>query len=267
MLCGTMPLTLEPARRRTPRYTSTARWRWALALLPLAAAVLAGTAPASAQPSAEELLDRAIAYHDPAGIWSTASLFFHLVESRPDGSSRKTTVEIDNRSGTFSFRRREKGVTAEGLLGPAGCETFLDGSAEIADSAREQWGLTCAAVERRRDYYTFLWGLPMKLRDPGTRLGATVEATTFDGREVWGLQVTYDPEVGADTWYLYFDRSTFALTGYRFYHDEAAGDGEYILLSEEAVVGSLRLPKQRTWYTHQGDELLGTDTLVSAELR
>ena len=41
----------------------------------------------------------------------------------------------------------------------------------------------------------------MKLRDAGTRLGEVTE-TTFAEREVFGLRVTYEPEVGGDTWYF-----------------------------------------------------------------
>ena len=82
-------------------------------------------------------------------------------------------------------------------------------------------------------------------------------------RPVLSLRVTYDPEVGVDTWYLYFDPDTSALVGYRFYHDESANDGEYIVLEGEVSSGTLRLPKARTWYTHGDDRLLGTDTLTS----
>jgi len=57
------------------------------------------------------------------------------------------------------------------------------------------------------------------------------------------------------------------MIGYRFYHDESANDGEYILLEGETTDGSVRLPKRRTWYTHKDDRLLGTDVLDRLRVR
>ena len=75
------------------------------------------------------------------------------------------------------------------------------------------------------------------------------------------LRVTYDEGVGDDTWYFYFDPRSYALVGYRFYHDPAKNDGEYIVLEGESEIGSLRLPRTRKWYTHADDRHLGTDTI------
>ena len=76
--------------------------------------------------------------------------------------------------------------------------------------------------------------------------------------------MTYDPEVGTDTWYFYFDPSNYALVGYRFYHDESANDGEYIIL-DRLEEGDMRLPKVRSWFRNNDDELLGTDKLMEME--
>ena len=67
------------------------------------------------------------------------------------------------------------------------------------------------------------------------------------------------------TWYFYFDQLTSALLGYRFFHDQSKNDGEYITLRDVAVLGELRLPKTRSWYTNEDDKYLGTDTLTSVE--
>lgn len=76
------------------------------------------------------------------------------------------------------------------------------------------------------------------------------------------IKVTYDAAVGGDIWYFYFDPSSFALSGYRFYHDESLNDGEYILLENETSVGALRIPAKRHWYTHQGNRYLGSDEIM-----
>jgi uncharacterized protein DUF6503 len=73
----------------------------------------------------------------------------------------------------------------------------------------------------------------MKLRDPGTRLDPTVKEAVFEGKAVYELRVTYDEAVGTDTWCFFLDRDTCALVGHRFHHNEAQGDGEYVVFSGE----------------------------------
>ena len=101
----------------------------------------------------------------------------------------------------------------------------------------------------------------MKLRDKGTKIQEKVTTTAFQGQEVLSMKVTYDEEVGADIWYFYFHPMTYALVGYRFYHDETANDGEYIPLEGEEIINGIRFPKTRTWYVNKDDRLLGTDIL------
>ncbi len=43
---------------------------------------------------------------------------------------------------------------------------------------------------------------------------------------------------------------------------EKPDTGEYILLSEEALVNGIKMPKVRAWYYNKDDKYLGTDTLV-----
>lgn len=210
----------------------------------------------------EKLLSRSIAYHDPQGLWGRTGLELTFEESRPDGSTRQTRVVIDLHNERFEWWSRRDDDVLEGRLVGGECAVALNGSAEISDEARTRHRLDCERVALYRDYYTYLWGLPMKLRDPGTILDPDVRDDEFQGRSVKSLRVTYEPDVGSDTWYFYFDPFSAALVGYRFYHDESANDGEYIVLEGELAGGALRLPKSRTWFTHQEDRLLGTDALV-----
>ncbi len=232
--------------------------------LPLSLFVALLSVPAAAElPPADELLDRAIAYHDPEGLFLSQTHQLSFLETRPGGPDRETEARIDVAGGRFEIVRRGEAEVA-GVIGDGRCVMTLDGRSEVSEEEREKYRLGCDRLELLRDYYTYLWGLPMKLRDPGTRLGPVTE-TRFADREVLGLRVTYDPEVGGDVWYFYFDPESFALTGYRFYHDEAKGDGEYIVLDGELEASRMRLPKRRAWYTHQGDRHLGTDTLTTLE--
>jgi hypothetical protein len=114
-----------------------------------------------------------------------------------------------------------------------------------------------------KNYYQYLWLLPMKLNDEGTNLNPLVKTVDFFGRVSLEIMVTYDPGVGNDVWYFYFNPESYSLQGYRFYHDEETNDGEYIILEKEVTFEHVRLPKERKWYTHKEDKFLGADILES----
>ena len=82
-----------------------------------------------------------------------------------------------------------------------------------------------------------------------------------DGISYWVLKVTYEPEVGSDTWYFYFDQKTYALKRYQFFHDESLNDGEYIILEDELEIAGIRMPKDRSWFYNSDNTYLGKDTL------
>lgn len=217
-------------------------------------------------PTAEEILSRSIAYHDPDGVWGEGGFAIEISSTRPLAGARQTRVVIDNRAGRFHYVTDHRGRDLEATVVGDECTMIaLDGETDPTPEELEELGLSCQTLRRTRDYHVYLYGLPMKLRDPGTRIDPEPTRTTFDDRDAWEIRVTYDPEVGSDTWYFYFHPETFALSGYRFYHDEAANDGEYVLLEREEAGGGLRLPKVRSWFTHADDRLLGTDVVRSIE--
>lgn len=221
---------------------------------------------AEAQSTGAELLAAALAYHDPEDAWSSGRFRLTLESRRPDGSGRQTVLEIDNRTGSFAATRETGAGVFEAEIDPGErCELKLNGSAEIPPETAEQLGLNCDRWRSMRDYYHYMWGLPMKLGDAGTILDASVEEADFNGASAHVLHVTYEPGTGGDTWYFYFDPATARAVGYRFYHDPAINDGEYIVLEDEVEAGGVRFPRRQTWYMNDDDELLGSDELIAAE--
>lgn len=225
--------------------------------------------PASAEesitgaPAAEDLLAKSIAHHDPDGKFLTGAWCLTFRETRPGGSDRHSEIHVDVPGERFKMLRKGEHEIA-GVADGERCEMTLDGRSDVTDAEREEHRLSCERLGFMQNYYVYLWGLPMKLHDTGTHLG-DVEATTFMDQPVYGLRVTYDADVGGDVWYFYFDRDGHAMVGYRFYHDEAKNDGEYIVLKGEHEAHGMRLPESRAWYTHQEERHLGTDILTSLD--
>ncbi len=225
--------------------------------------LLPATSSAQTGLSADVLLSRSIEYHDPSGRWQTFARTLVLQESRPSGEERTVLVSIDKPNERFVYDRKDDGTHIRGVLEQGTCTATLNGSAMMDDDDRERYGLACAMIERRRNYYQYLYGLPMKLRDRGTIIAPAVSRTRFMDRDVLMINVSYEESVGSDVWRFYFDPQSFRLVGYRFYHDEAKNDGEYVTLEGEYLLDDMRIPKVRKWYRNSDDRYVGTDVLES----
>jgi hypothetical protein len=211
--------------------------------------------------TAEQVLANSIAYHDPNGVWGSFKGTFKIRMDSPDRAPRISEITMDQGSEHFRlYVRQENDTKTYELTGPK-CTLKLNGTEDFSESDAENHRLTCDRARMYRDYYTYLYGLPMKLRDPGTRISPEVTKQTFQGKEYLVLEVRYDPEVGKDLWYFYFDPESFAMEAYQFYHDKAKNDGEYITLEGAFLLMGMRLPRNRSWYTNAEAKHLGTDIL------
>ncbi|MBC6993229.1 DUF6503 family protein [Neolewinella lacunae] len=213
--------------------------------------------------SPDSLLARSIRYHDPEKQWTAKAHLLQLAESRTDGTVRHTRLSLYPATADFDlYQVRGKDKVQLRFLN--GTYSFShQGRTDISDSTRASLHLDEARTLLLRDYYTYLWGLPMKLEDPGTLLQPTVHRVWYDGREMLEMEVHYTPETGKDIWFFLFDPVTYALAGYRFYHaKDGPGTGEYILLEGEATVNQMKLPARRHWYSTADRLYLGTDEIL-----
>lgn len=141
-----------------------------------------------------ELLDAAIAYHDPADRWPGFRHTLVIDQSRPDGSERRATIHLDASSSDYTYEEAtDAGHLVKGTDGEE-CFATVAGEPPTTEQA-ESLRLDCSGIQRMRDYYLYLWGLPMKLRDPGTNIDPAIQDAEFDGRTAVALRVTYDPAV------------------------------------------------------------------------
>lgn len=208
-----------------------------------------------------ELLSKAIAFHDPNGNWKTFDGEFKVLMESPNSSNRLSTISLNTPQQKFSLLVEKDGDSYGYHFDKGICNAFLNGSNEISEEDIKSYRLTCDRGENMKNYYTYLYGLPMKLRDPGTLLDDSVQKKTFNGKEYLVLKVTYDKSVGNDIWYFYFDPKSYAMEVYQFYHDESKNDGEYILLEGLEEINGIKMPKTRAWYMNKDNKYLGTDIL------
>lgn len=213
-----------------------------------------------------ELLERAIAFHDPQNNWSTFKGKMLIEMENPKGIPRSTVVEMKLPNNYFKTTVKKDNYTIESELDNGACTLKLNGSTSIFPKIKDSMNISCDRAKMMKNYYTYLYGLPMKLKDPGTLVADKVIKKTFKGKEYLVLKATYEKEVGKDTWYFYFDPKTHAMEVYQFFHDESKNDGEYILLSEMITVNGIKIPKVRKWYYNKGNVFLATDVLRKASV-
>lgn len=213
---------------------------------------------------ARTLIEKSIQYHDPQGKWEKEKFHFSLYEGRSNGNYRLTDIELNQSKQIFKLTQIRGKDRLYRYLAPDSCEVQWNYSLDIPTEIKEQYRLQCEGGNTfYKNYYSYLYGLPMKLRDPGTQITSVVKKKNFFGKELLEVKVTYIPEVGKDVWYFYFNPTSFSLSGYRFYHNETKNDGEYILLEDEITINGIKFPKKRAWYTHQASEYLGNDDLLN----
>ncbi len=218
---------------------------------------------AQKQLSADEVLEKSISYHDPNGAWSTFNDTLEIALTMPNSSSRHSRVLIDIPKERFTLQVEKDNDSYTYQLDKDACKILFNGSEEVSEEDKKTHRLSCERAKMMKNYYTYLYGLPMKIKDPGALLDPEVSKKTFHGKEYLVLKVSYQEEVGSDVWYFYFDPVSYAMEAYQFYHDESKNDGEYILLSDMVEVGGIKMPKTRKWYYNSDQKYLGTDDLVN----
>ena len=215
-----------------------------------------------------QLLEKAINFHDPNNNWETFSGTFYVTMETPKNSPRLSKITIDLPKEYFRLRAKRDSISNIYELEKTKCNTSTIGLKYKKELTKEEWkkkiNEDCKKARLYKNYYTYLYGLPMKLKDEGTILHEEVQIKSFKGKDYLVLKVTYPKEIGKDTWYFYFNPKTYAMEVYQFFKDESKNDGEYILLSELETVNEIKMPKIRTWYYNNNNEYLGTDILATS---
>jgi hypothetical protein len=194
--------------------------------------------------SSADIIKKSIAFHDPESTWSTFQGKMTFSESRPDGSIRNSYAVFDLQESAFEIYRADNYHFA----------IENDVFQLIEGQLEEERGRTM------RDYYLYLWGLPMKLNDEGTKFGQTIPSN-YQDKPTFKVEVIYEE----DTWYFEIDQTTYQMLSYSFFKKADPTHGERIELNELVTHNTLKIPKSRSWYQLPEEKFLGTDLLDKIE--
>ncbi len=213
-----------------------------------------------------QLLEKAIQYHDPNNAWSSFKGQLSITMETPKSSNRISEITLNLPARYFKTVSKREQTTRTYEIDKGKCIISKKDSVRIANLKTPPERSHCETSTMYKNYYTYLYGLPMKLKNPGTHIDPIVETKTFKGKAYLVLKASYDEEVGSDVWYFYFNPVTYAMEVYQFYKGDPKGagkdTGEYILLSDMEILNGIKIPKKRDWYYNKNDEYLGTDLLT-----
>lgn len=189
----------------------------------------------------KELLNRSILFHDPDFEWESMKAKMTFEEINTSDEVRNTSAWFDLAEGYFKLDRG--GTEIHGM--------------KMDSCFIEKGDVDCARAERMRDYYCYLWGLPMKLKDEGTVLLDSIGKSSWEGRDVYVLYVNYEK----DNWRYYIDPDTYQMHGYDFI--QTTGNSEKIILEGLVSYNNMKIPASRSWFmSSDNDRFLGKDKLV-----
>lgn len=208
----------------------------------------------------DELLKKAMEFHDPNGNWETFKGELFVTMETPKSSPRESKININLPKQYFSVVAKRDTIITEYIVNKNEVSFSLNSDKNPSEENKKKFSLNTERANLYKNYYTYLYGLPMKLKDEGTIIHQKVERKTFKGKEYLVLKATYDQEIGKDTWYFYFSPNSFAMEVYQFFKEEK-DSGEYILLSGLETINEIKMPKIRVWYYNKDDKYLGTDIL------
>ncbi|KGL61829.1 DUF6503 family protein [Polaribacter sp. Hel1_85] len=218
----------------------------------------------SQEVTGDQLLEKSIQFHDPNNNWSTFEGELFVTMEIPEKSARKSKININLPKEYFSVKASRDTIITEYTIHKGVCSIAINGNTNPSEEIKKKHNLSCELANLYKNYYTFLYGLPMKLKDEGTIIHPKVEKKKFKGKDYLVLEVTYNKEVGKDTWYFYFNPKTYAMEVYQFFK-EAKDSGEYILLSGLETINDIKMPKNRAWYYNKDNGYLGTDILYTKQ--
>lgn len=212
--------------------------------------------------NALDFLDKVIAHHDPNNNWPTFKGDLVVTMSTPNKEDRVTDIHIDIPKSIFVLSNTVDGKKRTTKIINDSVSFFIYDKEIRNTSEKKKLKFNKERALFMRNYYTYLYGLPMKLKDKGTIVDPKLYSKTINKKWYKVIKVTYDKEVGKDTWYFYFNPKSLDMEMYQFFHNESKNDGEYILLSNTEIINGVRMPAVRAWYTNKDDKLLGTDVLT-----
>ena len=196
--------------------------------------------------SAETIINNSIRFHDPENNWNSFQGKF-LFDSRfhfADSNQESIVVTVDVEKNYLKYHN---------LFRKVDLDFFSDTC--ILNSSNG----SCDGYRWTKNFYTFIWGLPMKLKDPGISPISKYTVDTFNHKTCYNVAVHYE----AENFQFYFDTTNYQMMGFSFSKNDKSSKGEIIYLDRLIQFQGIKFPKKKTYWVLPDTIFGGTNEALS----
>ena len=217
--------------------------------------------------TAKDWIDYSIKHHDPKGNWSqfnsTIESFSKVDRGGETLEESNRNFKMDNGKSYFYLLTSVAEHPLEITIEDDNCTTTWE-KKNLTTAEQNRYINNCAYGLNFRNYYRYLVGLPMVLKDDEAIIKPEVEDSNIEGKSYKKITVNYAPLNSNPTWEFYIDptdgkliRSVFI----RFNNSAAPATGEIIDYPDHQTFQDIKLPKKMLWY-HLDKKFLADETYV-----
>ena len=232
-------------------------------LLMLLMASCAPTDQAPEKLSAEELLGKSIAVHDPAGKWNDFELKVYIQEPRVANPGRYSQVKLNNALGSFELLRNRAAHISKHVIDAGGnAQTYLDGEVPQDPALIKQFRLDPARNKGYRDFYQMMYGLPMTLTPDKVAKMGTPLLVNYNGTECYQIPIQLKEALFSKHWKIYLSAAAHVFQGMEIIFPEEPGKGERLYFEGNIILDGINIPRIRHWHEYADDAYSGSDIIL-----
>lgn len=196
--------------------------------------------------TAQDIVEASIKFHDPKNKWANlnAEFLFESKFSFNDSVPEELQVTIDVQKNDFQYHNLDRKVN---IQYPQESCIILQGEG------------TCEGYRWTKNFYTYVWGLPMKLQDSEARIQEGFSSDTINNIPLNVVAVHYENE----NFKFYFDQKSSELKFFSFIKNNAEKHGEFIELRGLFEYNEIKFPAVKEWRESDSKKLIGTNEVIT----
>lgn len=235
-------------------------------ILFVAAIMITGYYSKAFAQTASELLDKAIAFHDPQQKWNNYSGKVHLETIFSDGNAYGgEIIEIQTKEDYY----KATGIANMTVKGIKNGVIFreVNGDKNPSEDVIKDKDIGDETIQRFKLWHYFHFGTFMELKASGMLLEDKVEAIKFQGNDCLALTFTYDAsKVKNDfynaTWIFYLDPISSSLKGFKVVSKDW---NRYVVFSGILDVNGIKIPQYRTYFNSEDNSFSFVDIFSNVQ--
>ena len=216
------------------------------------------------QSEAQQLITESIQHHDPDNNWNKFKSHVSvnsIVERNGKIDSSSRNIFFDLAANHFEMKYNDKGDEIHYFLNNKECFGEILNNTKLTPAELEEKNINCDRAKMYNNYFRYLIGMPMKLKDPGTIINKEITSKVYKDKAYKVVTVTYEEKVGTYTWLFYFDIQTTELVLTEFSKDGSFQNGETIELNNKVRYQNMLLPGQLKWFVLPDRPFLAEENL------